>query len=622
MELAATTVTNALVLSSMYILVALGFAFLLSIMGILNFAHGAIYMIGGYICYQFAVEYGLNQWVSLLLSVIIVGAFGLFLEKFFFRPFFGNMNRTIVVTIAIILILETGVNVTVGAYVRALPSFMPGLLKAGAISLSAERLVTFVIGGALLAFMIWFIRNMKQGQQMQAVSQDLEGATLQGISVHRVSALACAMACGLAAVAGSLMGAIFNLSPVMGDYMLVKALQLVILSGIGSIGGILFAGLIIGGLDATLPLFLGGDASQAIALGIIVVLLLFRPQGFFGRAMVEERHADVVKERISTRGLGKLTQPAVYGGLIVIIALFPLFIKSPYLLHIFILTLIYIVAASSLRLITVSGQFPLAHGAFMGIGAYTSAVVAIELGWSPWLTIPLGGLMAMGIGMLIGYPFARLRTLYYAMVSLFFGIGMIYVIDVFEKWTHGYAGLTNIPSLFPTTTSIVPYFYFFLGLTAICLLALHRFEFSRIGTSLKAIDQSYMVASSVGINEAGYRVLALGVGGFFVGIAGAAYAHYNITITPASFNLTATLWLFMYALIGGIGSFAGPIIGTALLIIAPELFRGLKEFVPFISAAILLIVVFVMPQGLVSLPQLARSWFIGRREKKGITHTS
>jgi branched-chain amino acid transport system permease protein len=285
-ELTATTVINVLVLSSMYILVALGFAFLFSIMGILNFAHGVIYMVGGYICYQLAVEYGLNQWASLLLAVLIIAAFGLFLEKFCFRPFFGDLNRTIVVSIGIIVVLETTVNILVGTSTRSLPAFVPGILRAGAISLSAERLVTFIIGGALLWVTLWFIRNTKPGQQMQAVSQNVEGAALQGISIHRVSAVACVMACGLAAVAGCLMGAFLSLTPFMGDYMLVKALELVILGGIGSMGGIFFAGLIIGGMDATLPLFISGAASEAIALGIIVIILLFRPQGFFGRESV------------------------------------------------------------------------------------------------------------------------------------------------------------------------------------------------------------------------------------------------------------------------------------------------------------------------------------------------
>ena len=283
METAINTIIGVLVLSSMYILVALGFALLLSIMGVLNFAHGAIYMVGGYICYQFAVEFGLNQWFSLLLSTIIMGAFGVLLERICFRPFYGDMYRTIVMTIAIVLVLETTANVLVGVHIRSLPAFVPGIIKAGAISLSAERVVTFFIGGLLLLGLTWFIRKTKAGQQMLAVAQEPEGAALQGINIFRISAVACAMGCALAAVAGSLMGAIFELSPFMGDYMLVKAIQLVILSGIGSIGGVLAGGLIVGFIDAVLPLFASGALTQAVGLGIIIVLLVLRPQGLFGR---------------------------------------------------------------------------------------------------------------------------------------------------------------------------------------------------------------------------------------------------------------------------------------------------------------------------------------------------
>jgi len=283
METAINTIIGVLVLSSMYILVALGFALLLSIMGVLNFAHGAIYMVGGYICYQFAVEFGLNQWFSLLLSTIIMGAFGVLLERICFRPFYGDMYRTIVMTIAIVLVLETTANVLVGVHIRSLPAFVPGIIKAGAISLSAERVVTFFIGGLLLLGLTWFIRKTKAGQQMLAVAQEPEGAALQGINIFRISAVACAMGCALAAVAGSLMGAIFELSPFMGDYMLVKAIQLVILSGIGSIGGVLAGGRIVGFIDAVLPLFASGALTQAVGLGIIIVLLVLRPQGLFGR---------------------------------------------------------------------------------------------------------------------------------------------------------------------------------------------------------------------------------------------------------------------------------------------------------------------------------------------------
>jgi len=99
-------------------------------------------------------------------------------------------------------------------------------------------------------------------------------------------------------------------------------------------------------------------------------------------------------------------------------------------------------------------------------------------------------------------------------------------------------------------------------------------------------------------------------------MAGAGYAHYNQVLSPASFNFLATLWLVMYVLIGGIGSFAGPIIGTFILILIPEFFRDLRMYSPFISAAILGIVVYLMPQGLASIPQLVRTRVTERRNGK------
>ena len=315
----------------------------------------------------------------------------------------------------------------------------------------------------------------------------------------------------------------------------------------------------------------------------------------------------------------KLARLSTYGGIIIVLALLPLLVRSPYVVYVFTTTFIYIVATVSLRTVTISGQYPLAHGAFMGIGAYTSAVTAKLLGWPVWLTIPLGGVAAMLIGALIAYPFARLRAFYYAMVSLFFGIGVIQVIFVLTKWTSGSGGLVDIPHLLPST-SRVPYYYFFLGFMVICLFALWRFEYSRIGLSLKAIAQSHLVASSVGINEVRYRVLALSVGCFFVGLAGAGYAHYNFTLSPTSFDFLASMWLFIYALIGGLGSFGGPIVGAALLIIVPELLSGLKQFIPFISAAILLIIFYILHDGLISLPRVIKTWY--KKGKPGTVDTT
>ncbi len=326
---------------------------------------------------------------------------------------------------------------------------------------------------------------------------------------------------------------------------------------------------------------------------------------------ITEKQAEIASTSEKSTEIARkknFVQPLIYCVIVIALALLPLGIKNPFLLHVLILTFIYVIAASSLRFVITSGQYPLAHGAYMAIGAYTSACTAKLLGWPVFLTIPLGGVVAMIIGGFIAYPFARLRAFYYAMVSLFFGLGVIQLIIVLTKWTSGAGGLVNIPHLLPTTDK-TPYYYFFLGFMVICLFALWRFEFSRIGLTLKAIAQSHMVASSVGISEVWYRVLALAIGCFFVGIAGATYAHYNFTLSPTSFDMMASFWLFIYALIGGISSFSGPIIGTALLVITPLLLSSLKQFIPYVTAGILLVVFYVMRDGIVGLPKLIMSRF-------------
>jgi branched-chain amino acid transport system permease protein len=267
-----------------------------------------------------------------------------------------------------------------------------------------------------------------------------------------------------------------------------------------------------------------------------------------------------------------------------------------------------------MRFIITSGQIPLAHGAFMGLGAYVSGVLSKHFGISPWLTMIVAALVAMGVGTFISFPFARLKAFYYSMISLFFGVGMLQTIESFGKLTGGITGITAIPTLF-NSGSKVPFYYCFLALMLVSLLILYRLEVSRIGWNLKAIEQSYLVAGSVGISVVKYRVLAVAVGCFFAGLAGGMYATYNVTVSPVSFDMTATLWLIIYVTIGGMGNFAGPIIGTIVLFLLPKYYSGLKQYTPFISAAILFAVLYTFRDGLVSIPGLVASFY--KKRKKG-----
>lgn len=275
-------IVNVLMISSVYVLAALGFALVFGVMQIMNFAHGAIYMVGGFVCYFFWVVLGLNPWVSLFLTMVIMGILGLFLEKFCFRPFQRDFEKCVIMAIALVIILRTGADLTVGTLAKGLPTLLPGIVEVENIRVGADRLLVLAICIALLVALTLFIQKNKVGQAMLAIAMDRDGAALQGVNINRISGLACAIGCGLAGLAGGLLSSVLVLHVSIADVMLVKIIAVVILSGIGSIGGIWAGGLIMGVLDTLCPYFMSAAASDSVGLGLIVLILLIRPQGFFG----------------------------------------------------------------------------------------------------------------------------------------------------------------------------------------------------------------------------------------------------------------------------------------------------------------------------------------------------
>ena len=301
---------------------------------------------------------------------------------------------------------------------------------------------------------------------------------------------------------------------------------------------------------------------------------------------------------------------SVVAVLLVVLALLPLRISGSYYMHVLILTFVYIVISSSWRVVSISGQFNIAIGAFMGIGAYTAAIPSVWLGWPPWVTIPLGAIAATILGAALAFPFARLRTIYYAMGTLFLGYVIINLITAGGKTTGMSTGLGGVEPLFSSRTH---YYYLALGLMVVSMLCIYRFEFSRIGVRMKAVAQSHQVAASVGIGERRNRILAVAFGSFFAGLMGAVYCHYQGVASPSSYGLGATLWIIMYVLVGGVNSYWGPTIGVGILLVIPEFFfRDLKGDLPYVTAAILLIIAFTMPEGIAGLLKLLRGRILHR----------
>ncbi len=285
MGLIPNIVVNTLVLASMYILASLGFAFIFNMLGSVNLAHGAFYMLAAYITYYLCAKAGMNNWLAMLLSAIILAALGVLMERFVFRPFQKEFDRVVMVSVAIMTMLQQLAVQVSGSQTISIPAYGNGSINLGFMLLSYEKLITFAVGLVLLIITLFMVYRTKLGMQMEAISQDRMGAALQGIPVNKVSALVCGMGFALAAVAGSMMGAYQQVSSNMGDNINVRILMLVMLAGAGSMNGILITGFLMALLDSICPIIWDSYTASSIACSAVVVLLLIKPKGFFGHEM-------------------------------------------------------------------------------------------------------------------------------------------------------------------------------------------------------------------------------------------------------------------------------------------------------------------------------------------------
>jgi branched-chain amino acid transport system permease protein len=276
------SILNGLALSGIYILVALGLALVLSIMGIVQVSHGEIYMIGAYCVYYLVAILGVNFLLALVISTLFVGSLGILLERSCFRPFRGQPDRAFTISIALILILQNVVLSMAGGNPRTYSSPFTGVLHIFSIAISWKRLMIVLIGLGLLVALFLFIKMTKTGQAMLAISQEREGAALQGMNIDRISAVAMFLGCGLAAIAGALIGALFSITPTMGSFALMKGIAVIILGGLGSISGAAVGGLILGLIDGIVPTLTTSHIAGLIGFGAIILILLFRPQGILG----------------------------------------------------------------------------------------------------------------------------------------------------------------------------------------------------------------------------------------------------------------------------------------------------------------------------------------------------
>ena len=280
-----------------------------------------------------------------------------------------------------------------------------------------------------------------------------------------------------------------------------------------------------------------------------------------------------------------------------------------YLIHILIIAGIYVIFTLSLNLIVgYTGLAALGHIAFACIGAYTSSLLALNFGISPWIGLIAGAILASILGAVVAYPSVRLKGDYLALAT--FGLGVI-VYSVAKNWvslTRGPMGLPGIPSfsIFGYQISNVwNYLILVLVFVVITFIAIRNITRSPFGRILKGIREDEIASQAMGKNVNKYKLIVFIVGAFFAGIAGSLYAHYISFIDPSSFTIMESITILLMVVFGGMGSLTGSFVGASALIILPELLRflGMPSSVAapvrqMIYGLLLVVLMIWRPQGL------------------------
>jgi branched-chain amino acid transport system permease protein len=280
-----------------------------------------------------------------------------------------------------------------------------------------------------------------------------------------------------------------------------------------------------------------------------------------------------------------------------------------YFLHILVITGIYIILTLSLNLVVgYTGLASLGHAAFSCIGAYTSALLALNYGVSPWLGLLIGACAAAILGIFIGAPSLRLKGDYLALAT--FGLGVI-VYSIAKNWvavTRGPMGLPGVPAFSIASfqfSGVWQYLAIVAVFVFITYFVIRRVVNSPFGRILRAIREDETAALAVGKDVNRYKIIVFVIGAFFAGIAGSLYAHYITFIDPSSFTVMESITILLMVVFGGMGSIGGSFVGAAVLVILPEMLRfvGMPSSIAaplrqIVYGLLLIVLMLYRPQGI------------------------
>lgn len=284
---------NGISLGSIYAVIALGYTMVYGIAKMLNFAHGDVIMVGGYVVFFAMTSFNLNSWVAILLSIIVCTVLGIVIEKIAYKPLRQASSLAVLITaigvsyflqnIALLLFGAQPVNFT---SVVTIPKIT---LAGGEIVITGEAIAAIVVSVIIVVALSFFINKTKPGRAMLAVSEDKGAAQLMGVNVNKTISLTFAIGSGLAAIAGVLLCSAYpSLSNMTGAMPGIKAFVAAVFGGIGSIPGAMIGGILIGVIEILSKSYISPQLADAIVFAVLILVLTIKPTGILGKKISEK----------------------------------------------------------------------------------------------------------------------------------------------------------------------------------------------------------------------------------------------------------------------------------------------------------------------------------------------
>lgn len=294
--------------------------------------------------------------------------------------------------------------------------------------------------------------------------------------------------------------------------------------------------------------------------------------------------------------------PVLVAGLGIALFFLPQMVANVYELRVWMLLLIYVMVALGLNLLTgLTGLISLGQAGIFAIGAYAVAILSTRFGFGMIPCMLIATALAAVFGAILAYPTVRVRGVYLAVITIAFGIIVENVAIEWQGLTGGTAGISSIPSpsLLGTTLDETGYFTVLAALAMVAFILHYNLIKSRYGRAMRAVSQSETAARTVGINPVMVRLMAFVIAAAFAGAAGGAYAYLNLYVNPDTFRFDDSVRFLLMVILGGSGTVFGPVLGATVLTFIPEYLQAFGSWQRFAYGALLALVMFGMPLGIV-----------------------